>query len=97
MVISLETLRELALRLQFDMKNAQYQTLQQEFAVILQQMDLIGAIEGVDEETPMTFPFDPESLGWRDDEPEAPLTVNEVLANAKDHTANMIRIPKVVG
>lgn len=97
MVISLETLRELALRLQFDMKNAQYQTLQQEFAVILQQMDLIGAIEGVDEETPMTFPFDPEPLGWREDEPESPLSVQEVLSNAKDHTANMIRIPKVVG
>lgn len=97
MSISLEKLRELALRLQFDMKAEQYLTLQKEFDVLLQQMTLLGAIEGVDDEQPMTFPFDPDAVDWREDLPQPSLSVAEVLQNAQDKTTMMIRIPKVVG
>lgn len=97
MAITIEFLKDLARRLKFDMTEEQYQTLQDEFHTIIHQMELIGKIEGVDDLDPMTFPFDFETGGLREDEPEAPLSVNDVVANAKDVAQGQIKTKKVVG
>ena len=45
----------------------------------------------------MTFPFDCTTSYLREDEESEPmLPLNEVLKNAKDVTANQIKLPKVV-
>jgi hypothetical protein len=45
-------------RLMFEMTDAEYEVLLDEFSILLKQMDAIGDIEGVDELETMTFPFD---------------------------------------
>lgn len=97
MAITLEFLKDLARRLKFDMTEEQYKTLQDEFHTIIHQMDLIGKIEGVDHVEPMTFPFDFETGGLREDEPDDVLSIDDVTANAKDVAQGQIKTKKVVG
>ena len=96
-MISIETLKNLANKVKFDMKDEEYQTLQAEFETILKQMDMIAEITDIDDVEPMTFPYIIESIGFRDDEVTDTLSVDEVLANVKDKQANMIMTKKVVG
>ena len=95
--VSLELLKKCANNLMFDMKEEEYQTLLNEFDLLLDQMSLIGQIEGLDEEEAMTFPFDCHTSFLREDEEETPLSTQEVLLNAKDVAAGQIKLPKVVG
>ena len=46
-MIEKEKLEMYAEKLLFKMNDSEYETLQQEFEVILKQMDLIGKIEGI--------------------------------------------------
>ena len=96
MKISIEKLKELAHKLKFDMKEEQYLTLQQEFEVILKQMELLGEIENVDNLDPLVFPFMVETLGMRDDDISEVIATEDVLRNASDVADNMIKINKVV-
>ncbi len=96
MVISKTQLKDYAARLMFDMSDEEYDTLQQEFAVITKQMEFIENIENIKEVEPMTFPFITEKNTLRDDEIEEYLTVEEVLSNAKHQLDNQIKVPKVV-
>ena len=96
MKVSIEELRELANRLMFDMQEEEYKTLQDEFEVILSQMEVIGKIEGTDDVLPLTFPFIQETCGLREDEPGEVLTVEEVLRNASDVLDNQVRVKKVI-
>ena len=96
-MISIETLKELAHKVKFDMKLEEYQTLQGEFETILKQMSMIEEITDIDDVEPMTFPYVLESIGFRDDDVTDTLTVDEVLANLKDKQATMIMTKKVVG
>lgn len=95
--ITIAVLKDAAKRLMFDMSEAEYQTLYEEFGVLTKQMDLIGMIEGVDECTPMTFPFDCSRDALREDISGDPLPVSEVLRNAAEVMDNQIKLPKVVG
>lgn len=95
--ITKEVLKDAATRLMFDMSEEQYDTLEKEFEIMIRQMQLIGEIEGVDECTPMTFPFDVSTNFLREDEAIEPLNKEEVLANAKDVYEGQIKLPKVVG
>lgn len=95
--VSLELLKNCANNLMFDMEDEEYQTLLNEFDLLLDQMSLIGQIEGLDEEEAMTFPFDCHTDYLREDEEKTPLSVQEVLLNAKDVAAGQIKLPKVVG
>ena len=95
--VSLELLKNCANNLMFDMEEEEYQTLLNEFDLLLDQMSLIGQIEGLDEEEAMTFPFDCHTDYLREDEEKTPLSVQEVLLNAKDVAAGQIKLPKVVG
>lgn len=95
--ITKEILKKAANNLMFDMTDEEYETLMKEFEVIIQQMEIISTIEGVDEVEPMTFPFEVTNDYLREDVPETPLNREEALKNAKDVVEGQIRLPKVVG
>ena len=90
-------LKEAANKLMFDMDEVQYDTLLEEFDVIIKQMTLISELKGVDEAEPMTFPFDVTTSFLREDEPTEPLNRDEALKNASNVVDGQIRLPKVVG
>lgn len=94
--INKETLKTAANKLMFDMSEEQYNHLLNEFDVIVSQMNLIGKIEGVDNATPMTFPFDVTSTKLREDVATTPLERDVALRNAKDVVDGQIRLPRVV-
>lgn len=95
-MIEKEKLKDSASKLMFDMKDSEYETLQQEFEVILKQMDLIGKIKDIAEVEPMTFPFSINDVKWRKDEVKDTLSIEDLMKNAKDTDRNQIRVPKVV-
>ena len=96
MKVPIEELKDLANRLKFYMQEEEYETLQEEFEVVLSQMEMIGKIEDADEVEPMTFPFIYESIGLREDEPGEVLTKEEVLKNASDVSYDQVRVKKVI-
>lgn len=95
--ITKEALKECANKLMFDISDEQVNKLYDEFSVIVEQMSLIGEIPGVDDATPMTFPFDVTTTFLREDEAATPLNRDDALKNAKDVVDGQIRLPKVVG
>ena len=94
--IDKETLKTAANKLMFEMSEEQYNNLLNEFGIITTQMELIGKIEGVDNASPMTFPFDVTSTYLREDEATEPLDRDVALKNAKDVVDGQIRLPRVV-
>ena len=95
-MIEKEKLKEYAHKLMFDMDEEEYQTLQEEFDVILEQMELIEKIPNIKEVEPMTFPFPLEEAALREDEIGEYLTVDEVLSNVKHQVRDQVKVPKVV-
>ncbi len=95
-MIEKEKLKSYANKLMFDMAEEEYQTLQEEFAIILKQMDLIGKIPNLDNYSPMTFPFKNTDASLREDEVGDYLTVGEVLENVKHQVSDQVKVPKVV-
>jgi aspartyl/glutamyl-tRNA(Asn/Gln) amidotransferase C subunit len=96
-MIEKEQLKEYAHKLMFDMDDAEYDTLQEEFAVIIKQMDIIAEIPNISNVEPMTFPFLlPAERKLREDEVGDYLTVGEVLANTKHQVNDQVKVPKVV-
>ncbi len=95
-MIEKEKLKSYANKLMFDMDDSEYETLQEEFEVILKQMDLIKKIPNIKEVKPMTFPFTNVDASLREDEVGDYLTVSEVLANTKHQVDDHVKIPKVV-
>jgi aspartyl-tRNA(Asn)/glutamyl-tRNA(Gln) amidotransferase subunit C len=95
-MIEKEKLKDYANKLMFDMDDHEYTTLQEEFEVILKQMDLIGKIPNISEVSPMTFPFKNTDASLRDDEVGDYLTVGEVLENTKHQLNDQVKVPKVV-
>ena len=95
--VNKDVLKDAANRLYFDMTDDQYETLLEEFDTIQSEFELMGQIVGVDEATPMTFPFDVSIDYLRDDVPEEPLKAEDVLKNAGNVKDEQIKLPKVVG
>lgn len=95
-MIEKEKLREYAKKLMFDMEDSEYETLQNEFNVILKQMDLIEQIEDIKDVEPMTYPFILDDVCLRDDIVNNELEVNEFLVNVKEVENNQVIVPKVV-
>lgn len=95
-MIEKEKLKNYANKLMFDMNDDEYVTLQEEFEVILKQMDLIGKIPNISSVVPMTFPFPNSDACLREDEIGDYLTTSEVLENAKHQVNDQVKIPKVV-
>ena len=96
-MISKELLKDYANKLMFDMDDNEYITLQEEFDVILKQMDLISKIKDIDKIEPMTFPFVKDTYLREDTiNDNDVLTVSEVLENAKQVVKDQVKVPKVV-
>lgn len=95
-MIEKEKLKSYANKLMFDMNDEEYNTLQEEFQVILKQMELIENIPNISEVEPMTFPFKNTDATLREDEVTDYLTVGEVLENAKHQVDDQVKVPKVV-
>lgn len=96
-MIDKDKLKSYAHKLMFDMDEEEYQTLQEEFSIILKQMDIIGEIPNIKEVEPMTFPFRiDEERSLREDEIDDYLTVGEVLENTKHQVNDQVKVPKVV-
>lgn len=93
-----EELKKLANKLMFEMNDSEYETLANEFDVILKQMDLIDKIEDIDSVSPMTFPFDLEldDSYLREDIPSNEIDFDDMKVNVKDYEGNMVKVPKVV-
>ena len=94
--IKKENLKDYAKKLMFDMDESEYDTLLNEFDIILKQMDLIGNIKNINEVEPLSFPFIIDNKKLRSDMVTSPITVEEALSNVKEKVGNEIKVPKVV-
>ena len=96
-MIEKEKLKQYANKLMFDMDDNEYQTLQEEFDIILKQMDLISKIKDIASVQPTTFPF-VKDTDLREDisDDNDVLTVSEVLENTKQVAKDQVKVPKVV-
>lgn len=94
--ISKEVLKESANKLMFDMEEIEYDNLLDEFQIVLEQMKLIGKVDGIEKVEPMVFPFDVATSYLREDVVEETLTQEEALKNARDVVDGQVRLPKVV-
>ena len=95
-MITKEVLKKYANLLMFDMSDEEYQTLEEEFEVILNQMNLISKINGVENVEPMHFPIENYNVLFRNDDEISNLDVTDVLRNAKYQESNQVKVPKVV-
>lgn len=95
-MITKEKLKNYAGKLMFDMKDEEYETLLNEFDVILKYMDLIGKIDNIDEVEPMTFPYELENVEYRDDNESRNIDIEDALRNAGNVKGREVRVPKVV-
>lgn len=96
-MITKEKLKDYAAKLMFDMDDAGYERTLKEFETVEKHMELIGAMEGIENVEPMTFPYVIYHASLREDEAKECLTCDEVLANAKDTKADQVKVPRVVG
>ncbi|MDD2377728.1 MAG: Asp-tRNA(Asn)/Glu-tRNA(Gln) amidotransferase subunit GatC [Bacilli bacterium] len=96
-MITKEKLKNYAEKLMFNMNESEYETLMNEFDVVMEQMDLIGKIKDIEKVEPMTFPYNIYVNQLREDIAKDPLTTDEALQNAKEVKYNQVKVPKVVG
>lgn len=95
-VINKEILKNTAEKLMLEFTEEEYDRLVEEFDIIIKQMELIEDIDGVDQAERMTFPFEVTNSYLREDEPNEPLSKEEVLKNAPEVSNGQIKLPKVV-
>lgn len=91
-----EKLKMLANKLMFTMNEKEYDTLSEEFEIILKQMDLIGKIENINDVEPMVYPIDLDNVCLREDEVTEELEIDDILANSGSNLYNQVKLPKVV-
>ncbi len=91
-----KTLEILASKLMFTMNEEEYDTLSDEFKVILKQMDLIGKIDGINEVEPLIYPFPLDNVTMREDKVVDEMNIDDILANSGDTLYNQVKVPKVV-
>ncbi|MCD8203795.1 MAG: Asp-tRNA(Asn)/Glu-tRNA(Gln) amidotransferase subunit GatC [Coprobacillus sp.] len=94
--VNIDVLKNVANSLMFDMSEDEYRLLEGEFNTIIKQMELIHNIKGVNEISPMTFPYEVTTSTLREDEPSDVISTEDALKNAKDVIENQIRIPRVL-
>ncbi len=97
-MISKEQLELYAKKLMFKMNDEEYETLEEEFNIILKQMELIGKINNIKDVEPMTYPFELFEATLREDEIDNDniIDTKDVLLNVKVVEKNQVRVPKVV-
>ena len=97
-MITRDKLEDYAKKLMFEMNEDEYKTLEDEFEVILKQMELIGNIKDIEKVSPKTFPFDLEleDSYLREDVYNNEISFDDMKVNVKDSENNMVKVPKVV-
>ncbi len=95
--ITRSLLKKAAHGIMLDMTEEQYALLENEFEILLRQMDLIGNIVGIDEVAPMTFPFEVATEAMREDIAADPTSQADILMNVGFVEDHQIKVPKVVG
>ena len=97
-MITRDVLDNLAKKLMFKMNDEEYKTLENEFDVILKQMEFIDKIYGIEEVIPMTFPFELnlDDNYLREDVYKNEIDFNDMVINVKDYDDNRVKVPKVV-
>ena len=97
-MITRDKLEEYAKKLMFEMNEDEYKTLEEEFDVILKQMELIGNIKDIETVVPMTFPFDLEldDSYLREDIANNEISFDDMVINVKEYENNIVKVPKVV-
>lgn len=91
-----EKLKILANKLLFTMDDSEYETLSEEFEIILKQMDLIGEIKDIDKVDPLIYPFPLDNVSMREDEVLEELEIDDILSNSGSNLYNQVKLPKVV-
>ena len=91
-----KALEMLAKKLMFTMDESEYETLSDEFEIILKQMDLIGKIKGISEVEPLIYPFPLDNVSMREDQVIDELPIDDILKNSGDTLYNQVKVPKVV-
>lgn len=91
-----EKLKILANKLLFTMDDSEYETLSEEFEIILKQLDLIGEIKDIDKVEPLIYPFEFDNVSMREDEVLEELEIDDILANSGSNLYNQVKLPKVV-
>ena len=91
-----EKLKVLANKLLFTMDDSEYETLSEEFDIILKQMDLIGEIKDIDKVEPLIYPFLLDDVSMREDEVLEELEIDDILSNSGSNLYNQVKLPKVV-
>lgn len=94
--VDINVLKDAANRLLFGMSEEEFQTLLHEFDILVKQMELIGEVDGLENYSPMTFPFDASTSYLREDIAGNTLDTSEALKNAKNVKDGQIKLPKVV-
>lgn len=86
---------KLAHDIMFDVNEQEVNELQEEFKVLLEQIDVLDEIntDGVEE---MIYPFEAETTFLREDVVENVITQEEALSNAASVRAGHVHVPKVV-
>ena len=95
-MVTKEKLKSYAGKLMFDMNDEEYETLLNEFDVILKYMDLIGEIDDIASVEPMTFPYELDSIELRNDVDSRNIEIEDALSNTGSKKGREIRVPKVV-
>ena len=87
--------KKLAHQIMFDLSDQEIDELQEEFKVLVSQMELLEKIdtEGVE---PMVYPFEAETSYIREDEAVHVLSAAEALRNVSDVREGHVLVPKVV-
>lgn len=91
-----DDLKILANKLMFTMPENEYDTLLAEFDTMIKQMELICQIEGIEQVTPMSYPFPLEEVTLREDEVVDELPIEDILVNSGSTLYNQVKLPKVV-
>lgn len=87
--------KKLAHQIMFDLSDKEIADLQEEFKVLLVQMELLSKIDTDDVEE-MIYPFEQETSYIRDDEVTNVLTQAQALENACNVMEGHVHVPKVV-
>ena len=97
-MITKEMLKDYARKLMFDMEDKEYDTLQDEFEIILKQMELIENIKDIKKTEPLFYPYVSYEAKLRCDEVNEMemLSVGEVLANTEHQVRDQVKVPRVV-
>lgn len=95
---TVKVINECAGNLMFKLSQGQDVLIAEEFDTIIDQMEFLKGIPGVDDAEPMTFPYKmhQKDKDLRVDVPEAPIGEEATLMNSNAKLGKQIKVPRVV-